>query len=76
LYSEKVKKWEQEKSSIFQNNIDIDKLNFTISKLENVDQQNVNQNYINTLVTEIRVFQDQQVSLKNEIIQDDHHCKS
>ena len=51
--TEKVKKWEQEKSSIFQNNIDIDKLNFIISKLENVDQQNVNQNYINTLVTDI-----------------------
>ena len=51
--TEKVKKWEQEKSSIFQNNIDIDKLNFIISKLENVDQQNVNQNYINTLVTNI-----------------------
>jgi hypothetical protein len=33
----KVNKWEQEKSSIFQNNIDIDKLNFIISKLENVD---------------------------------------
>ena len=30
--TEKVKKWEQEKSSIFQNNIDIDKLNFIISK--------------------------------------------
>ena len=44
--TEKVKKWEQEKSSIFQNNIDIDQLNFIISKLENVDQQNVNQNYI------------------------------
>jgi hypothetical protein len=42
----------QEKSSIIQNNIDIDKLNFIISKLENVDQQNVNQNYINTLVTD------------------------
>jgi hypothetical protein len=51
--TEKVKKWEQEKSGIFQNNIDIDKLNFIISKLENVDQQNVNQNYINTLVTDI-----------------------
>ena len=51
--TEKVKKWEQEKSSIFQNNIDIDKQNFIISKLENVDQQNVNQNYINTLVTDI-----------------------
>jgi hypothetical protein len=51
--TEKVKKWEQEKSSIFQNNIDIDKLNFIISKLENVDQQNVNQNYISTLVTDI-----------------------
>ena len=36
-------------------NIDIDKLNFIISKLENVhvDQQNVNQNYINILVTDI-----------------------
>ena len=51
--TEKVKKWEQEKSSIFQNNIDIDQLNFIISKLENVDQQNVNQNYFNTLVTDI-----------------------
>lgn len=51
--TEKVKKWEQEKSSIFQNNIGIDKLNYIISKLENVDQQNVNQNYINTLVTDI-----------------------
>ena len=28
-------------------------LHFIISKLENVDQQNVNQNYINTLVTDI-----------------------
>ena len=51
--TERVNKSEQEKSSIFQNNIDIDKLNFIISKLENVDQQNVNQNYINTLVTDI-----------------------
>ena len=37
LLQKKVKKWEQEKASIFQNNIDIDKLNFIISKLENVD---------------------------------------
>jgi hypothetical protein len=42
--TEKVKKWEQKKSSIFQNNFDIDKRNLIISKLENVDQQNVNQN--------------------------------
>jgi hypothetical protein len=35
--TEKVKKWKQKKSNIFQNNIDIDKLNFIISKLENVD---------------------------------------
>jgi hypothetical protein len=34
--TEKVKKWEQGKSSIFPYNFDIDKLNFIISKLENV----------------------------------------
>jgi hypothetical protein len=51
--TEKAKKWEQEKSSIFQNYIDIDKLICIISKLENVDQQNVNQNYISILVTDI-----------------------
>jgi len=51
--TEKFKKWEQEKSSIFQINIDIDKPNFIMFKLENVDQQNVNQNYISTLVTYI-----------------------
>ena len=53
LLQKRLKNGNKKKSSIFQNNFDIEKRNFIISKLENVDQQNVNQNYINTLITDI-----------------------
>ena len=53
LLQKRLKNGNKKKSSIFQNNFDIEKRNFIISKLENVDQQNVNQNCINTLVTDI-----------------------
>ena len=53
LLQKRLKNEEQEKSNNFQNNIDIDKQNFIISNLLNLDQQDLKQTYINTLLTDI-----------------------